>query len=187
MKPAVEPVVVVPAVEETVVDDSALYVGLGISAVSTRKSSFTFWEDIDSPDKTGLLDRTGEVSLLVGYDFNRYIAIEGRYIFSFTHEDILERSSWGVYVKPQYPVYEDIKVYALLGYGGIEANGIDGSNIDVDETGFQWGIGTSYNMTENISIFVDYLKVANNMNTTFTLPAVDIDSDVITMGAVYKF
>lgn len=180
-KTAVEPVVIIPAVEETV-DQSGLYVGLGISAVITYEEDGSFFETQDGQD------RTGDVALIAGYDFNQYIAVEGRYMTSFTHEDYSERSSWGVYVKPQYPVMEELKVYALLGYGGLQLDGINSSGIDIDEDGFQWGIGTSYEMTENISIFVDYLNIAKDMEVDrFVRPNVEIDSDAITVGAIYKF
>ncbi len=180
-KSAVEPVVVIPVVEETV-DHSGIYAGLGISAVIAYEGDGSFFESKDGQE------RTGDITFIAGYDFNQYIAVEGRYMTSFTHEDILERSLWGVYVKPQYPIMEELKVYALLGYGAFQLEGINGSGIDIDEDGFQWGVGTSYEVTENISIFVDYLNIAKDMEVgAFINPSVEIDSDAITVGAIYKF
>ena len=179
--PVVEPEVTVPAINESV-SESGFYVGLGVSAVSTRESGLDFFSEKEGQD------RTGDITLLAGYDFNQYIAVEGRYMVSVTEEDILERSSWGIYVKPQYPIYEDFKVYALLGYGGFDADGIDGSTVNVDETSFQWGIGASYEVMDNISIFVDYLNIANDVETTtFITSPSDVDSDAITVGMTYKF
>ncbi len=175
--PVVEPVSIIPEVSS-----GAFYVGLGISAVSNREGSLDFFE------VTNGQDRTGDISLLAGYEFNPYIALEGRYMTSITEEDILDRSSWGIYAKPQYPVTDDVKVYALLGYGGFEAEGISGANIDVDETGFQWGFGASYDMTEHISLFADYLNIANDVRATSYISApADVSSDAITLGVIYKF
>ncbi len=181
IQPAVEPEVVVPVVEETV-DHSGIYAGLGISAVIAYEADGSFFDNKDGQD------RTGDITLIAGYDFNQYIAVEGRYMTSMVHEDILERSLWGVYVKPQYPLMEELKVYGLLGYGGFQLDGIKGSGIDIDDNGFQWGVGTSYKVTEDISIFVDYLNIAKDVEVDrFVRPNVDIDSDAITVGAIYKF
>ncbi|HHD78484.1 MAG TPA: porin family protein [Epsilonproteobacteria bacterium] len=175
--PVVEPVTVIPAI-----DQSALYVGIGLSAVSNREAGLNFFDN-----KAGQ-DRTGDVTLLAGYEFNPYIALEGRYMTSFTQEDILERDSWGIYVKPQYPMTETINIYALLGYGGFNANGINGANINVDDTGFQWGLGGSYDFTEHILVFVDYVNIANDVGASsfITAPA-DVSSDAVTIGVNYKF
>ena len=176
---AVEPVVTVPV---GTVDESGIYVGIGLSAVSTRESRLDFFDDTNGQD------RTGDLTLLAGYQFSQYIAIEGRYMTSIAKEDILERSSWGIYAKPQYPVTEDFKVYALLGYGGFEASGINGNTIDVDDTGFQWGLGASYEVIEDIALFVDYVSITKDTSvSSFINNNVDINSDAVTVGVTYKF
>ena len=175
--PVVEPVTVIPAI-----DQSALYVGIGLSAVSNRESGLNFFDV-----KAGQ-DRTGDITLLAGYEFNPYIALEGRYMNSITQEDILERDSWGIYVKPQYPVTEAMNIYALLGYGGFNADGINGANINVDDTGFQWGLGGSYDFTEHISLFADYVNIANDVSVpSFITAPADVSSDAVTVGVNYKF
>jgi len=173
---------VIPIVVEQ--ETNNLYIGIGLSAVSTRESSLDFFSVENGQD------RTGDISLIAGYDFNEYIAVEGRYMTSVADEDIIERTSWGIYLKPQYPVTEDMKVYALLGFGGFDVSGTNhtGANIDADDTGFQWGLGGSYKILDNLSIFIDYLNIANNVATTaFVNPNVDIDSDAITIGLLYHF
>lgn len=165
-----------------VVTDSHTYVDMGLSVVSTREAHLDFFET------TIEQDRTGDISLIAGYEFNPYISVEGRYMISIVHEDILERSSWGIYAKPHYPVLESLKVYGLLGYGGFKADDIDGENINIDDTGFQWGVGTNYEMKENIFIFVDYLTIAKNAEVDrFILEKGKVHSDVITVGAIYTF
>ena len=178
----VEPVITIPATVEEAKNN--LYVGIGLSAVSTRESSLDFFSV--EPGQ----DRTGDISLIAGYDFNEYLAVEGRYMVSVAEEDILDRTSWGIYLKPQYPVTEDMKVYALLGFGGFDVSGTNhtGINIDADDTGFQWGLGGSYKILDNLSIFVDYLNIADNVEAAaFVSNNVDIDSDAFTIGILYHF
>ena len=178
----VEPVVDVPVVEESA---GAFYVGLSVSAVSTRDGSMNFF-DVEPGQ-----DRTGNLGLLAGYEFNPYIAVEGRYSMYIAEEDVVNSDIWGVYLKPQYPVTEAFNVYALVGFGGVTVEGVNGHTIDADDTGFQWGLGASYDMTDNIAVFVDYINVANGMDATgFEIGGVrgtEIDSDTITLGVTYKF
>ncbi len=179
--PVSEPAIVVPAVDDTV---SGFYAGLGASVASTRESDLNFF-DIENGQ-----DRTGDVTLLAGYDINEYIAVEGRYQFSVAEENIIDKTSWGIFAKPQYPITEDFKVYGLLGFGGFDVSGTNhvGTAIAVDDTGFQWGLGASYEVFENISIFIDYLKIATGMPTAaFVTSNVDIDSDAFTIGVIYHF
>ena len=178
VEPAVEPVIVVP-----VVDESGFYAGLGLTAVSTRDSAFS----VDWGGDGAYQDRLGNVSLVAGYNFNKYIAAEGRYTTSFTHEDLVEMNGWSIFVKPQYPVSEDFSVYALLGYGGVILDSVDGATVDVDDTGFQWGIGASYMVTENVSLFADYAWLANDMDGIFFNGADQVDVDAFTIGVNYHF
>ncbi len=178
--PAVEPVVAVPMVEEL----SGFYAGLGLSAVSTRDASISM-DFIDY--KPGEQDRLGNVSFFAGYNVNEYMAVEGRYTTTFTDEDAVEMDGWSLFVKPQYPVSEDFSVYALLGYGGVTLDEVNGSGVDVDETGFQWGVGLNYLATENISVFIDYTSLANDMDGIYENGALEVDTDAITIGVNYLF
>lgn len=176
----VEPVIETPVVvEETT---GSFYVGLGFSALSTGTGDMDFFDN--HPER----DRTGNLMVLAGYEFNPYIAVEGRYSTYVFDEDSLNSDTWGVYLKPQYPVNEDVKVYALLGFGGMTVDGIDGANIDVDDTGFQWGLGVSHSVTENIAVFLDYTSIANDMGAdAWGAAPVDVDADAITLGVTYSF
>ena len=175
-----EPVVVVPVVVEEL---SGFYAGLGITAVSVRDTDFS----VDWGGESAYQDRLGNVSLVAGYNFNEYIAVEGRYTTSFAHEDSVEMSGWSLFVKPQYPVTEDFSVYALLGFGGVILDGVDGAVVDVDDTGFQWGLGASYMVMENVSLFADYAWLANDMDGVFYNGALQIDVDAFTIGVNYQF
>ena len=176
-------VTVEPVIEESVVvDNSSFYVGLALSAVSTRDSDVSM--NIFN-DKIGQ-DRLGNITLQAGYNFNEYIAVEGRYTTSFADEDFVKMDGWSLFVKPQYPVTEDINIYALLGYGGVNMDSKNGSNINVDGNGFQWGIGTSYDMMESIAVFFDYTNLANDMDGEY-LHGTEADADAFNLGVTYQF
>jgi opacity protein-like surface antigen len=123
---------------------------------------------------------------MAGYEFNQYTAIEGRYSTYIVDSDGVETDTWGIYLKPQYPVNEDFKVYALLGFGGVTIDGVRGSSsIDEDDTSFQWGLGASYVVAEDIAIFLDYAKLMEDMDADTWRD--DIDVDAITLGVTYNF
>jgi hypothetical protein len=184
-EPVVEPAVIVPVVVE---DYSGFYLGGGLAAVSTRDSavSGSFF------DAEGGQDRLGNLTFLAGYDFNRYIAVEGRYTTSAFDEDVVEMSGWSLFAKPQY-VFDssNFKLYALLGFGGVTIEGTNGSFADVDDTAFQWGFGAAYSLgnyiESDVSLFVDYSSMATDMEGIFFNGAPETDADAITAGVTYKF
>jgi len=176
----VEPVVAVPVVLE---DKSDFYAGLGLTAISTRDAAHS----VDWGGDGIYQDRLGNVSLVAGYNFNAYFAAEGRYTTSFTHEDSVEMNGWSIFVKPQYPVTDDFSVYGLLGYGGVILDGVNGATVDVDDTGFQGGIGANYIVMDNLSLFADYTWLANDMDGIFFNGADKVDVDAFTIGVNYLF
>ncbi len=176
--PVVEPMVV-----EEEVSNSSFYVGFGIASVSARDAA----ADLNFFDEEPGQERLGNISLLAGYNYNEYVAVEGRYTTSFAKEDSLEMDGWSLFVKPQYPVSEDFSVYALLGFGGVTMDGINGYHTDVDDTGFQWGLGMEYAVMENISLFADYTSLASDMEGYYWTGAFEGDADALTIGMNYKF
>lgn len=188
----VEPIVAIPPVEQ---DNSSFYLGLAMASVSARDAGIS----MDIFNVTAGQDRLGNVSLLAGYNYNQYIGVEGRYTTSLTNEDMVVMDGWSLFVKPQYPVSEKFSVYGLLGFGGITLdnehtpgvvvhNGVPVlENTDVDDNGFQWGLGLSYVVTENIDVFFDYTSLANDMDGVFYTGASQADVDAFTLGLTYKF
>ena len=163
-------------------DDSNFYVGVAYSYVDA---------EIDA-------EQTGNAyTLLAGYNYNKYIAIEGRYTATVGDMDIendksslnhsdgeidREVESYGIFLKPQYPIGDAFSVYALLGYGSVTAR-------TTDESGFQWGLGAKYAITDSIDVFVDYTSLYDgDMNNV-------VDSDLIwdsqitstNVGLTYNF
>jgi len=157
----VEPVVETPMIEEST---SSFYAGLGYSYMTM------------DPDNSSEVNGDA-ILLLAGYNFNRYIAVEGRYS-GLT--DCLENTA--IYLKPMYP-FGGISLYGLLGYGQIDYDG----GQSLSESGFQWGIGASYEVAENIGMFVDYTSLYDDTGFDGELPNQDVLVDSINVGFTYKF
>ncbi len=178
--PMVEPVVEEPIV----IDNSAFYLGLGFGTASVNDDYTN--EEVD----------VNTVMLQAGYQYNEYVAIEGRYTFGFNtdydpgntgnsssdYDD--DFSSWGIYVKPMYPI-GDFSLYALLGYGGVMLDSLEQG--DAYESGFQWGLGAGYAFTEEVSVFIDYVSLYDDTGFDYRAQNVDVDSDTWTVGVSYKF
>jgi opacity protein-like surface antigen len=190
----VEPVVETPVVEE--VSTGAFYVGLAYGMVNTE-ISYTDGQDTLSLD----IDHSTAM-FQAGYQFNPYLAIEGRYwmavgdadaTLSLTGEgsesgDLDDDSNvWGIYIKPMYPVTSEFTVYALLGYGNVE---LDLEGASTDESDFQWGLGVAYAFNDNLSVFVDYVSLYDDSETfVFEREPItgDIEVDSWNFGITYKF
>ncbi len=153
----VEPQVTIPEVEEST---GSFYVGAGYSYINLDAE--TVEHDSDA------------TLLLAGYNFNQYIGVEARYA-GLT--DCIDNAA--IYVKPQYPITDAAKVYALLGYGETT---YDNGVVDNSENGFQWGLGANYAVTENIGVFADYTNLYDD-----TFAGVDSTVDAINVGVTYTF
>ncbi|MCO4845035.1 MAG: porin family protein [Sulfurovum sp.] len=188
----VEPVVEV----EAPIDDSSFYVGLGYSAMNMnndaalRVTAPGFGVNLLSWSPNA--DISGDaLSLIAGYNFNKYIGVEGRYSATFgdltfdngTETDYNgDMSNIALYLKPMYPM-GGITLYGLLGYGEVT---VEDDFTEYSESGFQWGLGASYAMTENIGIFVDYTTLYDDTGfDTVTIGDYKVDS--INFGLTYTF
>lgn len=174
-----------PVIEVPVIDNSAFYLGLGIGQSSIND------------DPTGEEITSTTLMLQAGYQYNEYVALEGRASFGFNsdyepgltsnvsgdYDDDI--SSWGIYIKPMYPLTEAFNIYALLGYGGVQLGNLESG--DAYESGFQWGLGASYDATESIIVFVDYVKLYDDTGFDYRAQLEDVDSDAWALGVSYKF
>lgn len=184
-----------PMVEPVVEDSGTFYLGLGYGAFNNEIS---FSETIGAvTTRTSIDDSMDTVLLQAGYEFNEYIAVEGRYWIGASDLGDLtgDFSAWGLYVKPQYPVAEAFNVYALLGYGYTDLD-FDNASIDyLNTSSFSWGLGAEYKFTENVSIFLDYVSVGDTDEIDFRhiggLTDITVDADVavttVNFGVTYRF
>ncbi len=181
MTKVVEPVVEIPAVVEV----SPLYVGLGIGEAYVN-------DDVTDEEISATT-----LMLQVGYQYNEYLAVEGRYTFGLGDSDYDsgsltgigngydgDLSTWGVYIKPMYPIGE-FSLYALLGYGEIMLDDLAGG--DAVEDGFQWGLGASYAFTEHVSVFADYVSLYDDTGFDYRAKLDDVTADTWTVGFSYNF
>lgn len=208
----VEPVaeVVAPAA-----DESGFYVGIayGMSDIEADGTS-TYMEGstvINGPDAYTYEQEDDTLMLQAGYTINQYFSIEGRYWTSVSDGDWKssttdnstvvgsdgsdsEFEAWGIYVKPMYPLTEELDLYALLGYGNVKLG--DSAGDWFDENSFQWGVGASYALTDHLSLFVDYVNMYSDSDhfteagsSTGFYYDYDVDMDIYTvnMGLTYRF
>ena len=176
------------------------YVGAGF--VYNRVYSIdSGWFDNGVPTQDETLGLTG----IVGYEYNKYIGIEGRISKSFWERDYADVTTWSIFLKPQYRFQEDdinsdkyddayFSVYGLIGFGNSYVEGSSGDNKYgawpdtigkeiMNETGFQWGLGVSYTFVDmeygkridTWSIFIDYTMTANDADINSRL--YDYDSN----------
>jgi len=201
--PVEEPIVVV----EPVVDDSGFYLGLAYSFVDTE----VIWDysKLEQDNYDGMEGDYHAIMLQVGYKFNSYFAVEGRYWnnvadgeFTHTfynpdgsvHYEIEEEdgrydfNAWGIYVKPMYPVTDSFDVYALLGYADTTItppSGLEGTVNDKD--GFSWGLGASYAFMDNLSVFADYASLYDDDALNENGYGEDMTIETWNFGLTYKF
>ena len=170
-----------PAVE-VVAPTKDFYIGGGIAAYTNYvDGQKDFFDDTaDSEISGGLEAKAGYVFYRAG-DFSA--AIEGRVqdtMWSYFPTDAnVDLLTYSVLVKPQYN-FGDFGVYALAGYG---ASKISDDYDSYRETGFVWGGGANYAVTDFVEVFVDY-----TVNPAFKEDGYeDIENDVIALGVNYKF
>ena len=150
---------------------------IGIAYGMTKVSDNYFYDD-----RFGYVEEYTDIDynalmLQVGYEMSPYIAFEFRYWFSMSDGDYSFDSpyiapsgsyesfdAWGLYLKPQYPVSPEFSIYGLFGFSGVQVDGQPGNfNSLVDDTGFSFGVGGAFNITENISAFIDYVQLYDSI------------------------
>ena len=148
------PAVVAPVVQEN--DKEGIYAGISYSYMS---------HDIDymGAGTRAEMDFNG-VMLELGYQFNKYVAVEGRYSTTIGDDiDSLasssEASAYGLFVRPMLPLSRRATVYGLIGYSQTDtSNTLNGTGIDFNKGGFSWGGGFSLDMDEEWTLFAEYIR-----------------------------
>jgi len=161
---------------------SGAYAGLGSSlsslAFDTSTSLFS--------SKNGNY-KMADLALIAGYNINKYIAAETRFLVSAAYNDDIDFTNWGLYLKPQYEVYKNLKVYSLLGFGKISAEHINDNNLKVSKTTAQFGVGADYKLIDNFKIFADYTYLGKDNNAKYKNGNSIAKSSAITTGISYDF
>jgi len=177
---AVAPIVV----PVTQTDPNPFYVGVGLLWAGTSADCIT-----NGYDTVRLKESEWGGIIRAGWEYNQYVGIESRALKASIDSNWGEVTHYGIFLKPQYPIAEQINIYGLLGYGLTSWIVEENSSYTAwySESGFQYGGGLKYSFSENFSIFADYtLLYDDGINPLSTL---SIDSSIYTanIGISYKF
>lgn len=139
------------------------------------------------------------LSIIGGYNFHSFLAVEGRYSktigdldLSVSADGLDAGTKWGgnmtnvgLYFKPQYKS-SNVTLYALLGMGHVK---IDFDNIGEDSsTEFQWGLGVSLDSGTSVignskaSLFLDYTRLYDD-----EFGGIDVVVDMVNVGLTFTF
>ena len=153
----------VPPVVVEAKQDTPWYVGAGLVAAQV--------------DNGNCQDKTYGFLAKGGYDFNEYFGVEARALKTNWDYEGAKVEHIGAFLKPQYPITEDISLYALVGYANTQLE----KKFLLDESGFAFGAGLAYDVSkeDNLALFVDYERLLQKSN----IP----DIDAIAFGMAYKF
>jgi len=160
-----------------------LYLGAALSTVSVRDSNV----DLNFFSEEIAQDRLGNLTLVAGYTFNEFFSTELRYTIQAFNEQIIDMSGISLLAKPQYTIYNQTKLYALLGFGNNSIDGTKSDIVEIDESSFQWGLGINYDINENISIYADYLDLGSEQEGIYYNNANEVSTDALTLGVNYNF
>ncbi len=166
--------------------DSGFYLGAGVG-------TFTLTDDVTSEELTA-----NTTLLIAGYQYNTYLSFEARYYRSLNDEidyDAGDRTSpdstyestftnRAAFVKLGYD-YGDFSPYLLLGYGTLKLTNITGA--DREESAVQYGVGASYAVTTEWSLFVDWVRAYDDKGFDGRAMQDDLTIDLITAGVTYRF
>ena len=172
--PAVTPKPTPKVVEKSSSGVGGFYVGLAVSDMGVRADDRV---NLFSSEKHQDLQKG--LTLVAGYDFMKYLGAELRAALSLAGEGQGQDNlaEYGVYLKPQYPVLDNLNIYGLLGYSAINMSDPatkefydKNKKFDGDNSGFSFGGGINYGITSNISVFTDvvnYLRDFGGSNSTW--------------------
>lgn len=176
------PIPAATTVQKSITPPLGMYVGGGF----TYANSECECKDLQTTNGITQGKSQGETrgfNLKGGYEFNEYIGIEAKYLYTPWGDDDKALKHYGIYLKPNYAINENLDLYGLLGYGKTKC---DSQNIN--EKGFAWGLGGEYTLTKKENgkkngwgVYVEYnrpLKKSGNK---------EITTDVANAGVAYHF
>jgi len=166
-----------PKVEEpsSSLNLGGFYIGGAVSDMVVRSDDEAYKAFFSEKAHT---DRQLGITAIIGYNFMKYLGAEFRAALSVSKENAGQDNlaEYGIYLKPQYPILDNLNIYGLLGYSAINmsdpATSTDAKDhpFDGDNQGFSFGMGLDYGVTENISVFTDvvnYLRDYGGSNSTW--------------------
>jgi OOP family OmpA-OmpF porin len=119
---------------------SPIYVGLGLVAARYDSRCLSSVTSCDGVDKSGgLLVRAG-------YDFNEYMGMEARALFTAYKDSKSKIKHYGAFVKPMYPLTDGLNAYGLVGFA---KNTTSGTLRKIDVSGLAFGAGLEYDLSDD--------------------------------------
>jgi OOP family OmpA-OmpF porin len=185
-------------------DDSGWYIGAGLGNFALSSENIAF--DVNGDEFNTGRDFDGSdfaFKILGGWQWNQYIAFEGEYFDGGTAEDKFDfnylgddgqltietdTNGWVFSGLGILPLGESFNVFAKLGfvYWDVEAKGVL-KYADIQEsaslgsesgTDFAWGIGGTWNMTDNMGLRAEWqVFEISDFNSV----------DLATASFIYKF
>ena len=184
--PPPPPLAIVPPLPQDI-HVNGLYVALGLTVARF---------DPNCSCAHASIDKTAGVIGRVGYDLNQYVGVEARAIRTNWASDGGKIKHLGTFLKPMYPVSDDVNLYALGGYAKTTTQG---GLRRVDAKTFAWGAGLEYDLGSDIAkegrysrtfdgygdqeggfgLFADYERLVQKSGSP--------DLDTIGFGVTYDF
>jgi len=160
---------------------SGIYAGMGLAVSSLSSGSTSIFSQ-----KAGN-NRMVDFSILAGYNINEYLSAETRAMLSVAYDDNIDFKSWGFYLKPQYEVYKDLKLYSLIGYGKNKAKSIGTTSTKASSGSAQVGVGADYKLGNNFKLFADYTYLGSDSGAKLNNKPAKLKASAITTGITYDF
>jgi len=153
---------------------------------------------------SGACSCLGDVVAKLGYNFNKYIGVEGRLgygVSSADHDGGGEsemKENYGIYLKPQLPLSDKVSLFGLLGYAKAKVESTAGTSGGLagtlDEDSPSFGLGFEFAVNDSWSIVAEGVRILHSVEAssgTYTpapSPAEDdINLDTYGLGVNYKF
>ncbi len=146
---------------EEVKEKSPWYVGVGLASGQVQLGSRE--------------DKTYGPMAKVGYELSKYLSAEVRGFRTNWDYEGGKIKHYGAFLKPQYPINEELNFYGLVGYA---KTSLENQRIFSD-TGLAYGAGLEYAMSEKYSLFIDYERLLHDAGV--------YDLDALTLGLSYGF
>ena len=141
-------------------------------------------------------DKTAGLMVRIGYDFNKYFGVESRAMRSNWKSNGGKIKHAGLFIKPMYPISNDINIYGLAGYAKTTTQG---KLRRMDVNGVSFGLGFEYDLSSDskkdtiynrkfdgigdqengLGLFVDYERLFYKSGSP--------DLDAISAGITYDF
>ena len=170
--PAIEPPVPVPVepVKPQTTPPLGFYLGGGFTYAYDKCKCAPIVTQ-DGPITPTSKSHTYGFHLRGGYEYNPFIGIEARYMYTPWGDKDRSMKHFGIYFKPTYAIAENVDLYGLLGYGKTKCE-----YQNINENGFAWGLGAEYTfgqreegMKKGWGIYAEYtrpIKKSGSKNIT---------------------